>query len=285
MLDRAEPYGHGWITELVEAGDTVCEENQLLHSQRLDVVQKVYDNPYYSDEVAKPLDPSSFVARIQAPVFLGGQWQDEQTGPHFAALLDKFTGAPSTQFLVTNGLHNDGYTGQYLMEWKTFLDLYVARLVPDLDLTVRLMAPMFFEMMYGAAVDVGPNRFEDHTDHEQALADYEAEPSLRVIFETGADPEVLPGAPQGTFQQTFEAWPVPRPRRGAGGSSATGACSRRSPAPTAARAPSATIRRRGIGASWPRARAPTTCSPTMPTPSPNRAWPRSSSASPSGRPP
>ncbi len=209
VLDRAEPYGHQWIQDLVDEGDTVCEENQLLHSQLLDVVQKAYDNPYYTDEIAKPLDPSSFVDQVQVPVFLGGQWQDEQTGPHFAALLDKFDSAPSTHFLVSNGLHNDGYTGQYMMEWKTFLDFYVARQLPDVDAAVRLLGPMFFEMMYGAAVDVGPNRFEDYTDFDQALADYEAEPSLRVIFETGADPEVDPGAPQGTFQQTFDAWPVP----------------------------------------------------------------------------
>ncbi len=209
VLDRAAPYGHGWIEDVVEAGDTVCEVNQLLHAQKLDVVQKAYDNPYYTDEVAKPLDPSSSVDQIQVPVFLGGQWQDEQTGPHFAALLDKFDGARSTHFLTTNGLHNDGYTGQYLMEWKSFLDFYVAREIPNVDATVRLMGPMFFEMMYGGAVDVGPNRFEDYTDYDEALADYEAEPSLRVIFETGADPEVTPGAPQGTFDLTFDSWPLP----------------------------------------------------------------------------
>ena len=209
VLDRAAPYGHGWIEEQVEAGDVVCEENQLLHAQKLDVVQKAYDNPYYTDDVAKPLDPSSFVDQIRVPVFLGGQWQDEQTGPHFAALFDKFTGAPSTHFIVSNGLHNDGYTGQYLMEWKTFLDFYVARQLPEVDAAVRVLGPMFFEMMYGGAVDVGPNRFDDAIDFDQALADYEAEPSLRVIFETGADPEVVSGAPQGTFDVTFDAWPVP----------------------------------------------------------------------------
>jgi len=209
VLDRAQPYGHPWIQDLVDQGDTICEESQLLHSQRLDVVEKAYDNPYYTDEIAKPLDPSSFVDQIQVPVFLGGQWQDEQTGPHFASLLDKFDGAPSTHFVVTNGLHNDGYTGQYLMEWKTFLDFYVARQVPEMDTTLRVLGPMFFEMMYGAPVDVGPNRFEDHSDYEQALAVYEAEPSLRVIFETGADPEVAPGAPQGTFEAVFDSWPIP----------------------------------------------------------------------------
>ncbi len=209
VLDGAQPYGRSWIQEQVDAGDTVCEENQLLHSQLVDVVQKAYDNPYYTDEVAKPLDPSSFTDQIEVPVFLGGQWQDEQTGPHFAALLDKFTGAPSTHFNVTNGLHNDGYAAQYLMEWKTFLDFYVAREIPSLGGDIRLLAPMFFESLYGATLQVPENRFEDHEDYDQALAEYESEPALRVIFESGADPETAAGAPQGSFEALFDAWPVP----------------------------------------------------------------------------
>jgi hypothetical protein len=126
VLARAQPYGHGWIQDLVDAGDTVCEEHQRLHSLNLDVVAKALANPYHSDDVAKPVDPSAFVDRIQVPVFLTGQWQDEQTGPHFATLLDKFTGAPVKRFFVTNGVHADGLAPQSLNEWILFLELYVA---------------------------------------------------------------------------------------------------------------------------------------------------------------
>ena len=40
VLNKAKPYAHGWITDLVEAGDTGGEEHQLLHSQMLDVIAK-----------------------------------------------------------------------------------------------------------------------------------------------------------------------------------------------------------------------------------------------------
>jgi hypothetical protein len=43
VLDGADPYGRGWEQDRVDAGDTVCEENQLLHGQKVDVVQKALD--------------------------------------------------------------------------------------------------------------------------------------------------------------------------------------------------------------------------------------------------
>ena len=209
VLKRADPYGHKWIEDLVAAGDTVCEEHQKLHGQKLDVIAKALANPYYSDEVAKPVDPSSFVHEIEVPVFLAGQWQDEQTGPHFAALLDKFTGTDVARFVVGNGVHSDGYSPQVLMDWKIFLDLYVARTIPGFTDQVRALVPLFYAQSLGVALELPPNRFAGYTSYEEALADYEAEPALRVIFDSGADPTYAPGAPQGTFERHYDAWPLP----------------------------------------------------------------------------
>jgi predicted acyl esterase len=209
VLERAKPYGHQWVTDLVDAGDTTCEEHQLLHSQNLDVVAKALANPYYSDEVAKPVDPSSFVDRINVPVFLTGQWQDEQTGPHFATMLDKFTGAPVKRFFVTNGVHIDGLAPQNLMEWFIFLELYVAERVPQFDAGAASLVPVFFSQVFGAFVPLPENRFEAAPDFETAKAAYESEPSLRVNFETGTADGLQAGAPQAAFTQSFDAWPIP----------------------------------------------------------------------------
>lgn len=46
----------------------------------------------------------------------------------------------------------------------------------------------------------------------EALTAYEAQPPVRVSFESGAAPDVLPGAPQGTFAVGFDAWPIPETR-------------------------------------------------------------------------
>ena len=209
VLDKAAPYAHGWITEVVEGGDTICEENQLLGDQRLDAVTKAFDNPYYSDDVAKPVDPTSFAHLINVPVYLAGQWQDEQTGPHFPALFDKFTSSPLTRFNVTNGVHMDGFAPQNIAEWANFVDFYVARRIPYIEPALRTMVPTFMQDVFGDDLTIPPGRFEDYEDFDEALAAYEAEDDVRVIFESGAHPDVEPGAPQGTFEARFSAWPIP----------------------------------------------------------------------------
>ena len=209
VLSRAQPYGHDWITDVVEGGDTVCEENQLLHSQMLDRIQLAKEDPFYTADLAEPIDPSAFADQIQVPVYLAGQWQDEQTGPHFATLLDKFENSPSTHFTLTNGVHPDGFSAQNLVEWKVFLDLYVAEEVPDIPKAIELVVPLFMETVYGAPVDLPDNRFEDYATWEEALADYESEGDLLVIFESGASLDAAAGAPEGTFSERFASWPPP----------------------------------------------------------------------------
>ena len=86
-----------------------------LRLQNVDATQKALDNPYYTDEVAGPLDIRRFAGDIEVPVFLASAWQDEQTGPSFADLLDRFDAAPVTRFTLYNGLHADGFAPQILV--------------------------------------------------------------------------------------------------------------------------------------------------------------------------
>ncbi len=210
VLNKAEPYAHSWITELVEQGDTICEEHQLLHSQKLDAIQKALDNPYYTEEVAGQYDPTRFVDKIDVPVFLTGQSQDEQTGPHFPILFGKFDQAPAKRFTMTNGVHPDGFAPQNLIEWAHFLAFYVDQEIPQLDPLLYTMVPIFIEdVFHSSGLELPTNRFEEYTDFEQALADYEAEQDIRVIFESGAHEDVDPGAPRGRFDVKFSEWPIP----------------------------------------------------------------------------
>ncbi len=210
VLDKAEPYAHGWITALVEAGDTVCEENQMLHHQKLDAIEKALENPYYTDEVAAPLDPTAFAHKIEVPVFLTGQCQDEQTGPHFPALFDRFVNSPLRRFTITNGVHPDGFAPQILGEWMNFLSFHIRKEIPSLEDNVKNLVPLVMVEIFGSeGLSVPPQRFTEYDDFETALADYEAEDEVRVIFDSGAHPSVKPGAPRGTFEDTFPEWPIP----------------------------------------------------------------------------
>lgn len=207
VIDKADPYGQGWEKKRVEGGDTVCEENQLLHSQKVDIITKARNTPYFDPELYSSINPSAFVGDIKVPVFMSGSWQDEQTGPTFSPLMNRFTSSPLFRATVTNGIHPDGFSPQNLVEWKAFLDLYVAKTIPKVDDKLRDIAGLLFQNIFGVAVNLPPDRFASYPSHAEALKAFEAEKPIRVLFESGAKNGA--GAPEGVFEQRFDAWPPP----------------------------------------------------------------------------
>ncbi len=205
VLDKAEPYGQGWEQAQVDAGDTVCAENQLLHGQKVDNVEQARNTPYYDPEVTDPLNPTLFVDRIDVPVFIAGAYQDEQTGPFFSALLDRFTASPLLRATVYNGVHVDAFAPQIVGEWSAFLDFHVARKIPAVKPVVRQLAGLLFARIFGATLAIPDDRFGSYGSYDEAYAAYRAEPALRVIFESGGGAD--PGAPVGTFERSFSGWP------------------------------------------------------------------------------
>jgi putative CocE/NonD family hydrolase len=71
-----------------------------------------------------------------------------------------------------------------------------------------LLAPIMFEAEFGARLPLPQTRFAGYADFERALSDYEAEPSVRIIFENGTAQGVDPGAPAGGFEHHFDTWPI-----------------------------------------------------------------------------
>lgn len=205
VLGRAGYYGQGWEQGLVDAGDAICATNQLLHDQKVDNVQMAIDTPFYVPELLDPLNPSRFVQTIDVPVFHAGAWQDEQTGPFFTTLMNQFTSAPVYRATTYNGVHADGFSPQILVEWKTFLDLYVADVVPSVPANVRSFAPLLFEQIYGASIPFPPDRFASYATAAEARAAFEAEAPIRVLFENGAGAPL--GAPVASWEHRFSQWP------------------------------------------------------------------------------
>jgi uncharacterized protein len=207
VLDKAAPYGQGWEQGMVDAGDTICEDNQLLHSQAVNEVQVAEDTQYYSAAAGDPINPTSFVHEIDVPVFLAGAFEDEETGPFFFTLLNQFTSSPLTRFSVYNGVHPDGFAPHILVEWKAFLDIYVAHQVPVISAELRTLAPLLFQNIFQAPMDFPPDRFAGYPTWEAAKAAYEADPAVRALFEDGGTSQV--GAPAETFELDFASWPPP----------------------------------------------------------------------------
>ena len=207
VLKRAVPYGQGWEQGRVDAGDTVCKENQLLHSQLVDNVKQARATKYYDPKEHDQYNLATVVQKINVPVFLSGGWQDEQTGPFFTELLDQFTASPSVRVMTYNGVHNDCYQPQVLSEWKAFLDLFVAKRVPSIPSTLISISPMFFQYIYDSSVSLPDlKRFASVKTHAEAVAMWKAEPEVRNFFDSGGSVSDK-GAVGGLFSRTFATWP------------------------------------------------------------------------------
>lgn len=205
VQDRAAPYGQGWEKDVVEAGDKVCAENQLLHGQKRDLVKAIEENPFYRADLLDGITPELFAPKIQVPVFLSGAWQDEQTGPYFTRLMERLGNARLRKFVVYNGVHPDGFSPHVVAEWKTFLDLYVAKRIPTIDPKLRSLASLMFQEFFGAPMDLPAERFDWAKTYEEALAAYEKEPELRVALDVGAG--MSKGAPEPVATQLLPKWP------------------------------------------------------------------------------
>src|SRR5947209_2865316 len=93
--NEAKPAGrHGgqpYAYQQIKNGDRTCAQNQILHPQAEDLLKTIRENAHYRPGVADPLDPVTFVHKINVPVFLACQWEDEQTGGHCPTLAAHMT--------------------------------------------------------------------------------------------------------------------------------------------------------------------------------------------------
>lgn len=198
--------GTSWVAQRIADGDEVCAENQKLSSQNIDF------EAFLHAMATRPPDTDArdlrrLVHQIEPAVFLGGQWQDEQTGAQFGAMLDGFDRARHARFRLTNGRHPDGYSPDAVFAWFEFLELYVADRVPKLNPLIRTLGSASFADPFGVVGYAFPaDRFDPDDDVASVRAAYEAEPPVTVGFESGAGaPEA--GPPTWRFSATYPAWP------------------------------------------------------------------------------
>jgi len=212
--------GAPWVRDRVLGGDADCISNLRIRSQNIpfeEFARSLERRP--ADAAARNL--STQVRDIEAPVFLTGAWQDEQTGSRFGLLLDDFdaVGAGKTKVTVFNGHHPDGFSPLVMSRWFEFLSFYVDRTVPRINPIIRLGAPQVLEDTFGVpGLGFEPDRFLQpdgvtpiHGSYAGALAAYEAESPVRALFEVGASPDfpASPGAHRQRFEMAFPSWPPP----------------------------------------------------------------------------
>jgi predicted acyl esterase len=212
--DSGQPYAYKRIQE----GDTTCAANQVLHPEAANLNAKIAANSHYVPAVADPLDPVTFVNKINVPVFMSCQWQDEQTGGHCPELVRKFTGTDKAWFTFTNGAHIDSLDPATFNRWYDFLMLYVARRPPIQNVALpKAAAPIIYQVAMGVpatdVVTLPVDPIQAIPTYDAALAAFEQLPRVRVLFENGAGTSLgassHPGDPYPVFEKSFSALPVP----------------------------------------------------------------------------
>lgn len=212
-----DPIGNGWAVDRINAGDRQCAFGMLLRGQNREFLQQIEDNQFFppvGSELYPPggdaLAPASFVDEIDVPTFIAGAWQDEQTGGHWPNMLANFTAVPKGALRITaqNGTHADALDPEIMARMLEFLDFYVARRIPSIPAAVRAAAPIIYQTISGVpGVQLPPDRFTGYSSFESALAAYQAEPPVRILWENGARPGATPGSPEPAGDSLFSQWP------------------------------------------------------------------------------
>ena len=210
--------GQPWAYQRIQEGDQTCAANQVLHGEAADLLAKIAANKSYIPAVADPLDPVTFVNKINVPVFMACQFQDEQTGGHCPELVRKFTGTSKKWFTFTNGTHVDSLDPETYNRWYDFLQLYVANQAPAQNVAItRAAAPVIYQAALGLpqseVVTLPPDPIQLIPKYEDALAAFNQLPRVRVLFDNGAGAgpteNASAGDPYPGYEQSFSALPIP----------------------------------------------------------------------------
>jgi predicted acyl esterase len=207
--ERAEPAGYEFVQDLIVDGDQTCEANQDQRSQNLDLVVSANNHPSNDHAIYDPISPVEFAREIDVPVFLSGSWQDEQVGGYVHSLIEELEGNEDVWITMVNGAHGDGFTPEISQRWTEFLDLFVAKRIPEIPPVARALVPGAIEPTFGGPLSFGPDRFADAGSYDQALAEFREDPRVTVLMEAGAGNPDSPGSPVPSFEIPLDTWPAP----------------------------------------------------------------------------
>lgn len=203
----AQPAARPWVRARINGGDWLCGANQALRLQSTPLASALQNTPFYQP-FEDQLAPRTFVDRINVPVYLAGQFQDEQTGGDFSTMVGNFAPTTKLKVTLTNGTHVEPLGPEQATRVLEFIDFYVGRRIPHLNPILRVALPVAFQQIFDTAdVEIAPDRFVGYPSYGAALAAYEAEPKVRVLWENGAGRD--PGEPFATAESGFADWPAP----------------------------------------------------------------------------
>ncbi len=200
--------GQPWAKALVAAGDQHCIANQKLRLQTRDAVKVIDANPFRTPGEFDQRAPAAWMSKIKVPTFLIGQFQDEQTGGHFAQSLGLLAKNPNVWLTLQNGVHADSLGPSTFTRWVEFLNLFVADRIPKISPTVLGLGDQLYRLLADApASPVLQSRFASMTNVAAAKARFKKDPRVRLLMDNGAGPQGL-GSIGATWELGYNAWPI-----------------------------------------------------------------------------
>jgi hypothetical protein len=211
-MDDARPApagGQPYARELVKSGDKRCRANQRLRLQTQDALRIQKVNPFRTPALFAQRSPGRWLKRVDVPTFLVGQFQDEQTGGHFAESLAYLNGKPDVWISLQNGVHADSLGPSTITRWAEFMKLYVAGEVPSIPpVVISLSGELYRYLADAGAAPVEQSRFASFSSVAAAKAAFKRDPHVRLLMDNGAGPQG-PGSIGATWELASGAWPPP----------------------------------------------------------------------------
>ena len=219
-VDDAKPApgeGQNWAKEMATNGDPAvtdpvlredqkqhCLDNQDLRLQTLPALKLIQKNPFRSPWLFKERAPGDWLKNVKVPVFLTGQYQDEQTGPHFPESLNKLNGNRNVWVRMQNGVHTDSLSPLNMTKWVEFLDLFVANEVPHVP---GLLTGGLFGSFIGPSAPIEQSAYAGMSSVTEAKAAFRRDnPRFALAMDNGAGPWGT-GAIGTTWQINSDKWP------------------------------------------------------------------------------
>jgi hypothetical protein len=135
-------------------------------------------------------------------------------------LVQHFTGTKLKWFTFTNGPHIDSIDPTTYDRWYDFLMLFVAHRAP-IENPFLLVTQVAAPAIYMAAMNpsdwenftLPPDPIQTTLTYSAALAKFEQQPEVRVLFDNGAgkspDGLSMAGDPYPAFEKSFKRFPIP----------------------------------------------------------------------------
>jgi predicted acyl esterase len=202
--------GQPYAQELVKTGDRHCRANQRLRLQTQDALKLQRQNPFRTPSLFEHRAPGPWLKQVRVPVFLVGQFQDEQTSGHFAESLSYLNGKRDVFISIQNGVHADSLGPSTITRWAEFMKLFVANEIPRVpDSVIGLSGALYSYLADAPAAPVQQSRFAGMTNVAEAKAIFRRDPHVRVLMDNGAGPQGL-GSIGATWELAFRSWPPPQ---------------------------------------------------------------------------